>query len=107
MTQMSVYRLVPNARDDDPSWRRGLNHGEVVVRAMSTGDARALAAHAEIEAISLKVSKATTQVIASAFRDPKLYTVLDDTSGEFSKDGPRAVLRGVFEVPDNYTFTDD
>jgi hypothetical protein len=44
--------------------------------------------------------KTTTQVVASALRDPLLYTVVDDTSGEFEAAGPVRVVRGSFHFPD-------
>ena len=34
---MPVYRLVPIAAADDPNWDRAVNHGEIVVRAASSG----------------------------------------------------------------------
>jgi len=101
--QTRIYKLVPSARPDDQNWDRAINQGEVVVRAVSSGDARIVAAYAEAAALSLKAPvEATTRVSASAFRDSKLYTVVDDTSGEFPADGPREALRAVFEVPANY-----
>lgn len=99
MTTTAIYRLVPAARPDDPNWDRAMNQGEVVVRAVSSGDARVVAAYGEAQAISLKEPKGTTQVTASAFRDSKLYTVHLDTSGEFPAEGPRGVLRAMFELP--------
>ena len=41
---MPIYRLLPSAPPDDPNWDRALNQGEVVVRAASSGAARAMAA---------------------------------------------------------------
>ena len=99
MTSTAIYRLVPIAAPDDPNWDRATNQGEVVVRALSSGDARAVAAYGEAQAINLREARATTGVIASAFRDAKLYTVHLDTSGEFADEGPRRVLRATFEVP--------
>lgn len=96
---MPIYRLVPSAAPDDPNWDRALNQGEVVVRASSTGEARAMAALEEARAATGEVPDSTTQVRASAFRDEKLYTVRDDTSGEFPEAGPVQVLRGRFSFP--------
>jgi len=96
---MTIYRLIPSAPADDPNWDLALNQGEVVVRANSSGEARAIAA---LEEASLRVEgipPTTTQVVASAFRDEKLYTVKEDTSGEFPDTGPVRVLRGEFQFP--------
>lgn len=41
----------------------------------------------------------TTQVVASAFRDEKLYTVVLDTTGMFGEAGPVSVLSGQIRVP--------
>jgi hypothetical protein len=97
-----IYRLVPVAPTDDPNWDLATNQGEVVVRALSSGDARIVAAHAEAAAIIHRPPLATTQIFASAFRDEKLYHVVEDTSGEFPADGPRTVLRANFHVPEGY-----
>lgn len=102
MATTSIYRLIPVARPDDPNWDRALNQGEVVVRAMSTGDARVVAAYGESAAINLETPKATTKLSASAFRDVKLYTVVSDTSGEFPDAGPRTVLRALFQLPEGF-----
>jgi hypothetical protein len=107
VVQTHVYRLVPVAREDDPNWDRTTNQGEVLVRAYSSGDARIVAAYGEAAAISLKNPLGTTQVSASAFRDEKLYHVAEDDSGAFPERGPRAVLRAMFEVPENFVIASD
>jgi hypothetical protein len=99
---MSVYRLVPIARSDDPNWDRAINQGEIVVRATSSGEARAIAALEEARAAVSHIPKSTTQVTASALRDPLLYGVIDDASGEFPASGPIKVLRGNFQFPGGY-----
>jgi hypothetical protein len=99
---MPVYRLVPIAEPDDPNWDRALNQGEVVVRASSSGEARAMAALEEARAATGAIPNSTTQVRASAFRDEKLYTVRDDHSGEFPAAGPVQVLRAHFTFPENF-----
>lgn len=96
---MTIYRLIPSAPPGDPNWGRAMNHGEVVVLAHTTGEARAIAA---LEEASLRfggVPPTTTQVVASAFRDEKLYTVKKDLSGTFVDVGPVRVLRGDFRMP--------
>lgn len=100
---MPIFVLKPSAPPNDPSWDRAFNQGEVVVRATSTGEARALAALEEMAAVTGEFPKTTTQVVASAFRDPLLYTVVEDTSGEFPAAGPVQVLRGNFRFPSKET----
>jgi hypothetical protein len=96
---MTIYRLVPSASVDDPGWQMALNHGEVVVRAHTTGEARAIAALEEASVRDGGVPPTTTQVIASAFRNEKLYSVKEDHSGAFEDAGPVRVLRGDFRMP--------
>ena len=96
---MPIYRLIPTAAANDPAWELSLNQGEVVVRADSTGEARAVAALEEAAARGAAFPLSTTQVIASAFRDDKLYTVLDEHSRTFAPDGPIGVLDADFHFP--------
>jgi hypothetical protein len=98
---MAIYRLTPSARADDPNWDNSFNHGEVVVRAHSTGEARAIAALEEASQYSGGVPRVTTQVQASGFKRENLYSVVLDTSREFAEDGPVCVLSGTFTFPDN------
>jgi hypothetical protein len=93
---MPIYRLVPTARPDDPGWDRAPNQGEVVVRASSSGEARAIAAMEESLAAGARTLPSTTQVTASAFRDPALYTVVEDESGEFPAAGPVRAVKSNF-----------
>ena len=95
-----IYRLVPTARPDDPNWGRATNQGEVIVRAVSSGDARIVAAYGEAAATTLEQPKGTTTLRASAFRDEKLYTVREDMGGNFPSEGPRKVLQALFRMPD-------
>jgi len=99
---MTVYRLIPTADPDDPNWDRAINHGEVVVLAQSTGEARAVAALAEAVWFSEGVPRATTQVTASAFMDERLYTVVEDDTGTFPDTGPVRVLVGNFSMPEDF-----
>ena len=96
---MTIYRLVPSAEPDDPRWQRANFQGEVVVRAHSSGEARAIAALEEASVALGTVPMSTTQVTASAFRDEKLYTVREDHSGQYADEGPVRVLRADFEFP--------
>jgi hypothetical protein len=98
---MTIYRLMPSAPADDPTWRLAINHGEVVVRAHTTGEARAIAALEEASVRFGGIPPSTTQVVASAFRDAKLYTVMRDDSGAFEDAGPVHVLRGNFRLPND------
>lgn len=99
---MTIYRLVPSAPAADPGWDLALNHGEIVVRANSTGEARAIASLEEASIRAHGLPATTTQVDASAFRNEKLYTVRQDDSGEFDDAGPMGVLRGEFMFPMDY-----
>jgi len=60
-----------------------------------------MAALEEDAAATNQFPRATTQVVASAFRDSNLYAVVDDASGEFPAAGPVRVLRGTFKFPDS------
>lgn len=94
-----VYRLVPNIRSDNTGWGGTFNHGEILVRARSSGEARAIAARAEAVAAG-EPKRATTQAMASALREPRLYSVRRDTSGQFPDEGEPGVLAGNFRLPD-------
>lgn len=98
---MPIYRLTPIAEADDPNWGRAINHGELVICAHSTGEARAIAALEEASQFTGGVPRVTTQVQASAFLDTNLYTVVRDTSGTFADQGPVRVLLATFRFPDN------
>lgn len=98
---VSLYRLFPTARRGDTNWRRATDQGEILVRARSGGEARALAARAEAQAAGAS-PKITTQVLASAFYDPNLYGVRREDSSAFEPDGPLGVLEGTFQTPPGY-----
>jgi hypothetical protein len=74
---MRTFRLAP-ARPGS-HWGLARNSGEVLVRACTSGEARAVAA-AE-EAAGLRGPGSSFNPAASAFRDPKLYAVrlVDET----------------------------
>ena len=99
---MTIYSLVPAAPPDDPGWDLSLNQGVVLVRARSSGEARALAALAEASQRTDAVPQFTTQVVASAFRDEKLYTVHEDLSGDYPNAGPDGVLSAEFHFPADF-----
>ena len=102
---MPIFRLIPTAAPDDPAWELSLYQGEVTVRAQSTGEARAVAALEEASIAFGGIPPTTTQVVASAFRNEKLYTVHQDDSGEFPDIGPVRVLRGTFSFPEGFVVT--
>jgi hypothetical protein len=90
----AVFRLVPVAEPSDSRWDLAPAHGVVVVRARSPADARIVAAAAEVDYldIAIKPAHGTSTVHASAFRDEKLYSAVEDNSGVHDADGPRGVL---------------
>ena len=92
----AIYRLEPVAQKGDPNWDRAPNQGVVLVRADSPADARIVAAEAELDfpAADAKPGDGTTTRFASAFRDDKLYRVVEDESGGHSAEGPREVVEG-------------
>jgi hypothetical protein len=105
MIPTRVYRLVPTAGPGDGNWGRAANQGEVVVRARSSGEARALAARAEARAAGAP-AMTTTQVMASAFYDPVLYGARLDGSGAFPPEGPPGVLASAnLRIPADYLLT--
>ncbi|WP_407863375.1 hypothetical protein [Phyllobacterium phragmitis] len=96
MEQLKIFRLVPIAEPNDPRWDNSPYQGEVVVRARSAADARLVASGAEkdfLEIDAALIDDASTRMW-SAFREDKLYTVIEDESGSFPAQGPREVLHG-------------
>lgn len=104
---MPLYRLVPIAAPDDSNWDRAINQGEVVVRARSSGEARAIAAIAEAAAATGTTPELTTQVTASALLDEKLYAVREEGAGTYPIEGPDEVLSASFHFPRGYSMHDD
>lgn len=96
-----IFKLIPIAAVGDPNWDRATNQGEVVVRANSPADARIVASEAEADFtdIGAKPGDGVSTRFASAFRDDKLYTVIEDDTGTFSRAGPREVLSGTVRDP--------
>ncbi|MGN6552017.1 MAG: hypothetical protein ACTHJ3_19285 [Pararhizobium sp.] len=94
---LSLYRLKPIAQENDPRWDMASYQGEVVVRAYSPGDARVVAAEAETDYLDVAAAPGhgTSTKMASAFRDDKLYTVLDEPPGDFPSEGERTVVSGL------------
>ena len=86
---MNTYRLIPQSAGSH--WGLHENRGEAIVRARSTGEARALAALAEAESIA-PPGKARTVAARSAFRNPILYRVILCSDTGFGQDGDAGVL---------------
>lgn len=94
---LNIYRLVPIAAKGDRNWDNASDLGEVVVAARSTGDARIVAAAAELDFMEIDASPAegVTTAMASAFRNEKLYSVIELERGRTGLS--RGVITG--EVP--------
>ncbi len=93
---LKIFRLVPLAASDDPNWQNAPSHGEVIVRARTSGDARIVASEAELDFTEIDASPAegNSTKEASAFRNEKLYSVIEETSGRFPSEGERGVVSG-------------
>ena len=96
-----IYKLRPAAADYDPNWDRATSHGEVIVRALSPADARIVASEAEDDFLEsdAKPGDGVSTRFASAFRDEKLYEVLEMNEAPFPPEGPREVLQGKIGNP--------
>jgi hypothetical protein len=92
MAQMSIYRLVPIVGPDDPNFDLARYQGEVIVRALSSGDARVVAAAGEASASGRDPNLFTTELRASALLEPHLYSVRLVEDSQFPTDGERQVL---------------
>lgn len=91
---LNVYRLEPSAAPDDPLWQNKPGHGVVVVAAPTAGDARIVATGRELDFMEIDAAPAddVSTVNASAFRDEKLYTVIEIEHGR--QDLKRGVIEG-------------
>lgn len=95
---LNVYRLEPIASPDDFHWDNAPSQGTVVVAARTAGDARIVAAGAELdfqEVDALPAEDVSTRN-ASAFRDEKLYTAIEIEHGRSNLQ--RGVLDGDISV---------
>lgn len=91
-----IYRLEPAAAPYDTNWDRAPSRGVVIVRARSAADARLVASEAEAQLdVGGPVASGEENSFASAFRDDKLYHVVEETGDRFDADGDRAVLDGL------------
>ncbi len=93
---LGVFRLVPKAPPDDSGWDLAPNQGEVVVRAHSPADARVVAAEAEgdFPELNAKPADGVRTAPASAFRDVRLYAVVEEKGEGFDANGARGVIEG-------------
>lgn len=98
--ELKLFRLVPIASATDTNWDIAPNQGEVVVRARSSGDARVVAAEAELDYMEIDAlpGDGNSTTSSSAFRNEKLYTVVDERNPSYSVDGPREVVAGTVRV---------
>lgn len=95
---LNIYRLEPIAAPEDPHWGNAPNQGTVVVAARTAGDARIVAAGKELDFMEVDAAPAedVTTSNASAFRDDKLYTVIEIARGR--TDLKRGILEGEVSV---------
>lgn len=95
---LNVYRLVPAAPPEDPNWQNSPSQGEVVVAARTAGDARIVAASRELDFMEVDAAPAedVTTANASAFRNEKLYTVIEIDRDR--RDLQRGVVEGLITV---------
>jgi hypothetical protein len=95
---LRIYRLEPIAAPEDPRWANSPGHGVVIVAARTTGDARIVAASRELDFMEIDAAPAddVTTANASAFRDEKLYTVIEIDRDR--TDVSRGVLEGNISV---------
>ncbi|MBP2510301.1 MULTISPECIES: hypothetical protein [Agrobacterium] len=90
---LNVYRLEPIAAPDDPRWQNAPAPGTVVVAARTAGDARGVAAGAELDFMEVDslLAEDVLTLNASAFRNEKLYTVIEVEHGR------QGLLSGVMD----------
>ena len=100
---LGVYELLPIAALNDPNWDIAPSRGKVLVAARTTGDARVVAA--AFEANFMKTNSVSGESVAmmgaSAFRNEKLYTVIEVDRGR------RDLDRGVMEISDTGVIASD
>lgn len=96
MTPLKIYRLKRIAAKDDPRWTITGSQNDVTVRAKSPADARVVASEAEddfLQSTALPGDGNSTRTF-SAYRDDKVFTVIEETASSFSLEGERGVLAG-------------
>lgn len=95
---LRIYRLIPTAANDDPNRLDATTHDELVVCAVSAGDARIVAADRELNFLEIDAAPAedVTTVNASMSRNEKLYSVVDD--GPAIAGIERGIIDGIVRV---------
>jgi hypothetical protein len=93
---LGVYELLPIAAFNDPNWDIAPWRGKMLVAARTTGDARVVAAAFEGNFMKTKSTPGESMATmgASAFRNEKLYTVIEIDRNR------RDLDRGVMEISD-------
>jgi hypothetical protein len=96
--KLHLYRLIPTAPREDPRWANSPCQGEIIVAARTTGDARLVATGRELDFMEIDSAPAddVTTINASAFRDDKLYTVVEIETDR--TDLRRGVVEGSISV---------
>lgn len=91
---LNIYRLEPTASIDDPRWQGTPPGRPITVAARTSGDARFVASSLEDDFMKIDSAPAegVTSVNASAYRDEKLYTVIEIEHGR--TDVRRGLLEG-------------
>ncbi len=95
---MHIYRLIPVAGPEDPNWSLSPCQGEVGgarEEQRRCADCRD-GGRSRFSRKRAKPAEGVSTASASAFRNEKLYTVIEDISGQYPGEGPRAVLSGSF-----------
>ncbi|MCA1367313.1 hypothetical protein I6F15_07860 [Bradyrhizobium sp. BRP14] len=96
--ELKIFRLAPLAEPNDPNWQNASYQGKVTVVARSSGDARLVASEAELDfrEIDAKPAEGVTTDMASAFRNEKLYTVIEE--GPAPAGSKRGVIGGTVRI---------
>lgn len=76
---LNVYRLVPVAPANDARWHNDTEAKEILVAARTPGDARIVAAGAELDFTEIEAvpGEDVTTRHGSIYRDEKAYTVIE------------------------------
>ena len=97
---MAIFRLYPLAEPHASNWDIAHNHGELVVRAKTSGDARLVAAEVEAElAHRHDENDDIYSIRASAFTNEKLYGVQQIIDSGIDPEGERGLVAGTIRLP--------
>jgi hypothetical protein len=96
--RLNIYRLEPTASIDDPRWQGAPPSNPITVAARTSGDARIVASSLEVDFMKIDSAPAedVTTVNASAYRDEKLFTVIEIEHGR--SDIRRGLLEGFVQT---------